>query len=233
MWSIHPAFKILFQGKKNDRKNFFSLFYRKVQKVDFLKKKLKEMKIHSFFITFDKKTMELKSYEKPWLLAFKGAFLIIFGIIALLKVVGSIRSLSMLFILLTSAIALLLIASAVISKKSNFKNWYIFSGVINLSFSVSLFLKFYAERNDILWIMFVWVIFYSLTELIEAGILIRMKNAFYALFLLNAILTLLFGYFLYVLLVNFTPQGVFYIGLIALTFGIANVLSSYLLNRIK
>jgi hypothetical protein len=177
--------------------------------------------------------MELKVYDKSWLPAFKGAFLMIFGIIGILSVIGSIRSLSMLFILLTCAMALLLIGSAVIYKELRFRTWSIASGAVHLLFGILLMFNFYAERSEILWIVFGWVIFYAITELVEAGILIRMKNAFFALFLLNAILTLLFGYFLYIVLVNFTPQGVFYIGLIALTFGLANVLSSYLLSRIK
>jgi hypothetical protein len=76
-----------------------------------------------------------------------------------------------------------------------------------------------------------WVVFYVVTELVEAGILIYQKNAFAALFIINALLSLLFGYFLYVVTGNFTPAGVFYIGLIALVFGLTNVLSSYLLSR--
>ena len=73
----------------------------------------------------------------------------------------------------------------------------------------------------------------QLPRSLKAGILISLKNAFATLFLINALLTLLFGYFLYVVSGNFTPQGVFYLGLIALIFGIVNELSAYLLSRIK
>jgi hypothetical protein len=177
--------------------------------------------------------MELKSYEKPWLPAFKGAFLILFGIMGIVQVVGTIRSLSMLLIILTCALALLLIASAVIYKELSNRTWSIISGSIHLLFGILLMVNFYSERSEILWIVFAWLGFYAITELIEAWILIRMKNAFFALFLLNALLTLLFGYFLKVVLANFEPQKLFYLGLIALTFGITNVISSYLLSRIK
>jgi hypothetical protein len=51
--------------------------------------------------------------------------------------------------------------------------------------------------------------------------------------MLNALLTLLFGFFLHIVTTNFTEQSVFYIGLIALVFGLVNVLSSYLLSRAK
>jgi hypothetical protein len=75
--------------------------------------------------------------------------------------------------------------------------------------------------------------FYAFSEIVEAIVLVSLKNAFAALFALNALLTLLFGYFLYVVTGNFTEQSVFYIGLIALVFGIVNVLSSYLLSKVK
>ncbi len=81
--------------------------------------------------------------------------------------------------------------------------------------------------------MLFWVIFYALSELVEAGILISQKNAFFSLYLLNALLTLLFGYFMYQLNGNFNERSIFFIGIIALVFGIANELSAYLLSRIK
>jgi hypothetical protein len=90
-----------------------------------------------------------------------------------------------------------------------------------------------ADRNVILWIILVWVLFYAVSEIIEAVLLFNQKNAFGALFVLNALLTLLFGYFLHVLMGNFTEQGIFYLGVIALVFGVTNELSAYLLSRIK
>ncbi len=85
----------------------------------------------------------------------------------------------------------------------------------------------------ILWIILFWVVFYAVCEMVEAGILIALKNAFFALYLLNACLTLLFGYFLYQLKGNFNERSVFFVGFIALVFGVANELSAYLLSRIK
>jgi hypothetical protein len=79
--------------------------------------------------------------------------------------------------------------------------------------------------------MLVWVFYYALTELAEAVILIKESNAFFALFILNALLSLLFGYALYVIIGNFVAQSVLNIGLIAFVFGLANILSSYLLSK--
>jgi hypothetical protein len=177
--------------------------------------------------------MELKYYDKAWMPAIKGAFLTLFGIIAMSQIVGSIRSMASLFIVLIGMIGILLISSVIIVKKSKFRIWSIISGSINLIFCLLLALKIEAPRAQIAWILLSWIIFQALAEIIEAGILITLKNAFAALFLLNALLTLLFGYFLYVLMGNFTPQAVFYVGVIALVFGLANELSAYLLTRIK
>jgi hypothetical protein len=177
--------------------------------------------------------MELKSYDKSWLPAFKGAFLIIFGIIAMLRIFGSIQTLAVFFIALISMMAILLITTAIRYWKSRFRAWTFAMGIINLAFAISLAIHMDDSPKVILWIILFWVIFYAVCELVEAGILIALKNAFFALYLLNACLTLLFGYFLYQLNGNFNERTVFFIGLIALVFGTANELSAYLLSRIK
>jgi hypothetical protein len=183
--------------------------------------------------------MELKYYDKPWLPAFKGTFLILFGIIAMLRIFGTIKSLGALFIFLIAMIGILLIATGIRLRNSKFRVWTIGSGIINLAFCLYLGLHIdtakdmNAARVGVSGIILIWVFFYAFSEIVEAVILISLKNAFAALFALNALLTLLFGYFLYIVTGNFTEQSVFYIGLIALVFGIVNVLSSYLLSRIK
>jgi hypothetical protein len=177
--------------------------------------------------------MELKYYDKPWSPAIKGAALILFGIIAMSRIVGSIRSLASLFILLIAAIAIMQLSSGILLKQSRFRLWSVIAGVINLIFCLLLALKIEAPRETIGWILLSWIVFQAICEIAEAGILISLRNAFAALFLLNALLTLLFGYFLNVVYGNFTAQGVFYVGVIALVFGLANELSAYLLTRIK
>ncbi len=177
--------------------------------------------------------MELKYYDKSWLPAIKGAFLILFGIIAMSRIVGSIRSMASLFIVLIGVIAIMLLSSGILLKKSRFRIWSVITGAINLLFCILLAVKIEAPRETIGWILMMWIIFQAITEIVEAGILISLKNAFAALFMLNALLTVLFGYFLHVLNLNFNAQAVFYIGLIALIFGLANELSAYLLTRIK
>lgn len=175
--------------------------------------------------------MELKSYEKPWLPALKGAFLVLFGIIAMLQIFGGLKALAILFAVLIGATGASLIAAGVLSAKSSLKGWHVITGALNLAFAVALLTKIDSPREIVIWIMLVWVIFYALTELVEAGLLIKNNNAFFALFIVNALLSLLFGYFLYVIIGNFTPQSVFYIGIIALVFGLANILSSFLLSK--
>jgi len=176
--------------------------------------------------------MELKSYDKAYLLAFKGAFLMLFGVIGIMQIVGSIKVLYMSFVLLISAIAVLSIVSGFLLKASKTRSWSIFSGIVNLAFSVYLLFQIGSSTPDQLWIIFYWVMFYAVTEIIEAGILIYYKNAFAALLIINASLTLLFGYFLSIVIGNFIPQTVFYIGLVALVIGLTNVLSSYILSKL-
>ena len=177
--------------------------------------------------------MELKYYDKAWLPAFKGAFLIIFGLIGMLQIFGSIKSLAVFFVALIGMMAILLIASGFLYKKAKFRGWTLSSGLLNLAFAINLATHLESSGKIILWIMLFWVVFYALTELIEAVLLIVDKNAFFSLYLLNAFLTMLFGYFMYQLNDNFNERSVFFIGIIAFVFGIANELSAYLLSRIK
>jgi uncharacterized membrane protein HdeD (DUF308 family) len=193
------------------------------------------------FIIFEQNltAMELKSYDKPWLPAFKGVFLIIFGIVAMLQIVGTIKSLAVLFIFLIAMIGILLIFTGLKYKNFQFRIWTIISGIIHLAFVIYLSTQLEtakdlnAAREGISTLIIIWLVFYAITEVVEAGILISLKNGFATLFLINALLTLLFGYFLYVVSGNFTSQGVFHLGLIALIFGIVNELSAYLLSRLK
>jgi uncharacterized membrane protein HdeD (DUF308 family) len=177
--------------------------------------------------------MEFKYYDKPWLPAIKGAFFILFGILAMSRIVGSIRNLASLYIVLIGMIGILLLSSGIVVKSSRFRLWTIVSGIINLIFCLILALRIESPREVIGWIILAWIIFMAITELIEAWILFTQKNAFSALFVLNALLTLLFGYFLIVVSGNFTPQSVFYLGVIALFFGLTDELSAYMLSRIK
>jgi hypothetical protein len=181
--------------------------------------------------------MELKSYEKYWLPAIKGAFLVIFGVIGLLKIYGSIQTLAVFFVFLIGMIAFLSIGTGVFYKKYKFRVWTIVSGSINLIFSLYL-MSLIEERSSaievvrmkIAWGIILWALFYAITELVEAGILYYSKNAFAALFVINALLTLLFAYVLYVLINNFNFERVYYVSLIAMVFGLTNLLSSYLLS---
>jgi uncharacterized membrane protein HdeD (DUF308 family) len=177
--------------------------------------------------------MEFKYYEKSWLPAIKGALLIIFGILAMLQIAGTIKSLAILFSMLTGMIGILLLSYTFFFGNNKFRIWTISSGIINLIFTLLIIIRVTAPRAEIVYLMIAWVFFNAITEIIEAGILYYEKNAFAAIFLLNALLTLLFGYFLYILTAAFNPQGVFYVGMIALVFGFANELSAYLLSRIK
>jgi hypothetical protein len=184
-------------------------------------------------------TMELKYYDKPWLPVFKGAFLILFGIIDMMGIHGSVKSMAVLFVVLIAMIGILLIATGIRYKRSTARVWTLVSGAINIAFSLYLGLKIGSAgdiataRNTIIGIILIWVVFYAVAEIVEAGLLVSLKNAFGMLFILNALLTSLFGYSLYVLMSEYTLQRIFFVGLIALVFGLVNVISGYLLSIIK
>jgi uncharacterized membrane protein HdeD (DUF308 family) len=183
--------------------------------------------------------MELKYYDKPWLPAFKGAFLVLFGIIALLKITGTIKSIGVVFVVLAAITGILLIASGLRFEKTKLRFWTIASGIINLAICLYLFLQvdkakdLEQARTGIVNVIMVWLFFYALCEVIEAVVLFIQNNAFSALFFIDALLTLLFGYFLDVVSLTFTELSVKHIGLLAVVFGIINLLTSYLLGVIK
>ena len=183
--------------------------------------------------------MELKHYDKSWLPAFKGAFLVIFGIVAILQIFGSIKSLGVLFLGLIFMIGILFIATGVRDKKSNSRWFSLEIGIINLAFFLYLVINakegssVVEVRQGLFPVLVIWLLYYAVTEIIEAGMLWYNKNAFFAVFLINSILTLVFAHLLYVISKDMTEKSVTYIGVIALAVGLVNVLSTYLLSRIK
>ena len=139
--------------------------------------------------------MQLKSYDKSWLPAFKGAFLILFGLISILFIFGTIKTLAVFFIALIGMMAILLIGSGVMFKNAKFRPWTFAMGIINLTFAISLAIHMDDSGQVILWIILFWVIFYAICEVVEAGILIALKNAFFALYLIECLPDLSFWIF--------------------------------------
>jgi uncharacterized membrane protein HdeD (DUF308 family) len=184
--------------------------------------------------------MELKYYDKAWQPAFKGAFLIAFGLAAILQVMGSIRTVGVFCIALIGMTAAMQLANAFLNKKLTGKGWLIITGLINLAIAIWMSLNVMNQdlelaRAGIVKVIFVWIILTAIFELAEAINLFKQKNGFGALFILNVLFTLLFGYFLYIVFTtpDVKPQGVMYLGIIALTIGISNELSAYLLSVVK
>ena len=177
--------------------------------------------------------MELKAYNKSWMPAFKGALFIIFGIVSMLQITGTIKSLAVIFSMLVIMIGILLISSTFLFGKFKYPAWTIVSGILHLGFAILLITRVEAPRESIVKVMMAWVLFNAVTEIVEAGILITMKNAFAVLFIQNALFSLLFGYFLSVLITDISPEKVFRIGLIAVAFGLAKEVAAYLLSRLK
>ena len=177
--------------------------------------------------------MSPKYYDKAWLQAFKGGFFIIMGIISLLQITGSIKSLAIMFSFFIGLTGFVLVVAPVILKKKENFRWNILIGVLNLVFALIFIFIVDSPGVKIIWVLLVWVVFNAITEIIEALILALNKNSFFAIFIINAFLSILLGYGLYLIMIEITPERLFNFGLIALVFGLINELSAYLLNSIK
>jgi uncharacterized membrane protein HdeD (DUF308 family) len=177
--------------------------------------------------------MSPKYYEKSWLQAFKGGFLIILGIFSMLQIAGSIKSLAMIFSFFIGMTGFVLIVAPIILKKGKLLSWNFMSGVLHVVFALILIFIADYPREQIVWVLLVWVIFNAVTEIIEALILLNEKNSFSGIFIINALLSLLLGYGLYLILIEITTEKLFNIGLIAVVFGLINELSAFMLSSVK
>jgi uncharacterized membrane protein HdeD (DUF308 family) len=177
--------------------------------------------------------MSPKFYDKSWLQAFKGGFFIILGILAMMQIPGSIKSLAMFFSFFIGLTGFVLIVAPILLKDGKNKIWNLTNGVLNLVFALGLILIIDYPHNQIIWALMLWAIFNAFSELVEAGILLKQSNSFSAIFVIHALLSLLFAYAMYILTSEFTPEKVFNIGLISLVFGLVNELSAFMLNSIK
>jgi uncharacterized membrane protein HdeD (DUF308 family) len=177
--------------------------------------------------------MELKYYGKPWLQAFKGGFFILLGVLSMLQIYGSLYPIAVFFSFFIGLTGFLLIAAPFILKTKINRVWNFILGLMNVFFAILILTKLQDERIEIFWILVIWMIFNALTELIEAVILFTRQNAFFALFAIHALLSMLLGVGFYKLTESIDPERIFNMGLIAVVFGIVNELSAYLLKTIK
>lgn len=177
--------------------------------------------------------MELKYYGKPWLQAFKGAYFILLGILLLLRIPGSISALSVLFSFFIGLTGFVLIVGTILLKKKENQIWNISLGIFHLFFALLIIIKLKHPGIEIYWTLITWVLFNAVTELVEAVILALKKNSFFALFIINALLSLLLGLGMYNLIENFEEARLISLGFISLIFGLVYLLSAYLLKSFK
>ena len=177
--------------------------------------------------------MELKYFGKPWLQAFKGAFFVLLGIIVMLQVPDTLYSISIFFSFFIGLTGFVLILAPYLLKINAQRKWNLFLGIINLAFAVMIILKMEQPRIEIYLIIVYWIILNAITEVVEAVMLYINKNAFFALFLMNALLSSLMGLGFYNLITETDNQRWFNMGFIAMVVGLVYELSAYLLKSIK
>jgi len=177
--------------------------------------------------------MELKFYGKPWLQAFKGGFFILLGILSMLQIYGSMYSLAIFFSFFIGLTGFILVVAPFLLKTDINRVWNFVLGVLNLLFAVFILFKLNGTPLEIFWILVVWMMFNAVAELIEAVILFYRRNAFFALFTIHALLSMLLGYGFYKLTEVVDAEKLFNMGIFAIIIGIVNELSAYLLKGIK
>jgi uncharacterized membrane protein HdeD (DUF308 family) len=177
--------------------------------------------------------MELKYYGKPWLQAFKGVFFVILGVLAMMQIPGSNKSVAMFFSFFIGLTGFVQVVAPLVLKIKENRGWNIFNGIIHLLFALSIIFIVGLTEIRMIWILIFWVIFNVLTEITEAIILFIQKNAFSALFIIDALLSALLGYGIFRLTIDFNDEKIVNMGLVALVFGLVNLLSAYLLKSIK
>jgi len=176
--------------------------------------------------------MEIKSYENPWIPTLKGVFFILFGIIAMMQT-GTFETLSVFFVILIFLIAILFLAVAFLVKESKNKPWLIVSGVINLAFGVWLSSQYGGSREYLAWIIVLWIVYSTLSDFVEAGILFRAKNALGSLFIIDGILTLFFAFITIKYFDQLTPTRLYFLGFMAIIIGIVSELSAYIFSKAR
>lgn len=177
--------------------------------------------------------MEPKYYDKPWILSFKGAFLILLGTLFMFKLPGTIYSVGIFFSFFIGLTGMVLIAGTIALRKNENKIWNIVLGILNLCFALLIILRLDNTGTAIYWVLVIWIIFSAFTEIIEAVLLIFKRNSFFTVFLANAFLTFLFGLGLNNLARDFTEERLFNLAFISIVFGVVNELSAYLLKSVK
>ena len=114
--------------------------------------------------------MEFKYYSKPWLQAFKGAFFIVLGILAMMQVPGSNKSTAMFFSFFIGLTGFTQVVAPILLKNKWNLGWNIFAGIIHMLFALSIILIVNLTEIRMIWILIFWVIYNVLTELTEAYI---------------------------------------------------------------
>jgi len=148
----------------------------------------------------------------------------------MLQIYGSMQSAAIIFSFFIGLTGFVLFVAPVILKIKINRAWNFILGSANLAFALLIILKMNGLRMDIYVIIVYWMLFNAIAELIEAGILFLRKNAFFALFGIHFLLSLLMGSGFYNLIGNIDEQRLFNMGLIALVFGLVNELSAYMLS---
>jgi len=176
--------------------------------------------------------MDFKFYENSWVPAIKGIFFFIFGLFAFLQT-GTFDTLSIFFDVLIILIAILYLSIGFMIKGIKNRVWVIVVGFFHLAFGIWLSINYSGERIDLLWIVIIWILFSSFTDLVEAIILFIDKNVLGTLFLINTIITSIFAYFTFEMIEQYTPSLLHYLGIVAIMVGLVTECTAFIFSKSK
>jgi len=176
--------------------------------------------------------MDFKFYENSWIPAIKGIFFFIFGLFAFLQT-GTFDTLSIFFDVLIILIAILYLSIGFMVKDIKHRKWTIVVGFFHLAFGIWLSINYGGERIELLWIVIGWILFSSLTDLVEAIMLFIAKNVLGTLFLINTIITSIFAYFTFEMIEQYTPSLLHYLGIVAIMVGLVTECTAFIFSKSK
>lgn len=174
--------------------------------------------------------MDFKFYENSWIPALKGIFFFIFGLFAFLQT-GTFDTLSIFFDVLIILIAILYLSVGFLLKNIKNRVWNIVVGFFHLAFGIWLSANYGGDRLDLIWITIGWIMFSILTDLVEAILLYVKKNVLGTLFLINTIVTIIFAYFTIVMIENYSPDVLRYLGVVAIMVGLVTECSAFIFSK--
>ncbi len=187
--------------------------------------------------------MKSFKFQRPWLLSVRGIALIVMGLVAIIQQPHTLQPLLLIFALLYGFNMFLALIETIVLKREKLAGFVLVGTLINvllLLLFVVAFFKYESPSTTIesaryfgLFIIFLTLFWAFITDVLEWIALIRKKNRFAAVFLINSILTLMVAIFFYSFFDGVKEISLRYFGYLAIGTGLIFFVMQMLLNNIS